>query len=1092
MRKNNTFLILLLLLALLAACGAGLLLDTAAQQTPVRVGEYHVQITEICAKNETVTADNDGRYRDYIELYNAGDDVELAGCVLTDGSASYRIESLFLPAGSYRAVFLGKETTGFALSASGGDSIQLRDGAGNILAQCKLQTLYADQAMVLENGVWKLTNQPSPGFPNTNDGIHAFTTGKPAEEPDIRLSEILLANRTSMPDEKGVFSDMVELHNESTDTVHLGGWYLTDRMDNRLRYRLPEITLGAGEYLLLYCDGENYISEDGNIHTNFALCPMDILCLTDPAGNYVTAEPVYSADDLSLAWTAEGYTLMASSLGHPNTEEGCFAARDARLNKESCLVISEVVTRDSAVPVNGKLTGAVEILNRSGEKVSTEGWYLSDGGDPYALPLPEMTLAAGGRLLVEVSREESGFALSAEDTVYLLGPDHRFGAVVACEGISAGLSIGLSEDAQEQTYALAEVSAGFPNTAAGVDAFRAAPAGLQLSEAMSANGSYLPGPYGETHDWVELYNGGKTDIDLSAYCLTDSDNLKKFPLGAKTLGAGGYLVLILSESGKNLPAGFEHIPMNLSAEGETLYLTRDGLIEDFLILPALEGDTAYGRCAGEGRTAQLEKPTPGEPNAAEARISRTPAALMAQGSYDGVTSLSIGFAGEGEIFYTTDCSEPDRSSTPYTGPVEITETTVFRVCAYEAGCTRSGILDLTYLLNEGDNLDTVTVVTDPVNLWGNIGGIYAAGPGASGSYPYFGANYWRDMEVPATVTLLTKEGTEEFSEGCGLKIFGGYSRAQKKKSFACMFRSKFGDSTLDYPLFGEAGLDSYQSFVLRAGGQDYYAAKFRDELITSLANEHLGIAVQQYRPVVLYLNGEYWGIYFIREKLTDQYVAGHWNVKPETVTLTVQEGREVPDYMALRSYVRSHDLREKEHYDYLASRIDLDSYIDHVIIQMWIENTDLGNVKFFRIGEGRWTWVLFDTDASMHNPMRNTIGTFLTKNQQHPHDQYARDFVNHLMVNEAFRERFLRRMAYQLSTVWNEAVVTARVDYFHDLLAGDIEKECARWDHKVSSWEENVQLLRDFAATRTGYFLDHVQEYFGLTGAEMRELGFEV
>ena len=127
MRKNNTFLILLLFLSLICACGAGLLMDTAAQQVPVSAGEYHVQITEICAKNETVTADNDGRYRDYIELFNAGDDVELAGCVLTDGSASYRFDSLFLPAGSYRVVFLGKETTGFALSASGEDSIQLAE-----------------------------------------------------------------------------------------------------------------------------------------------------------------------------------------------------------------------------------------------------------------------------------------------------------------------------------------------------------------------------------------------------------------------------------------------------------------------------------------------------------------------------------------------------------------------------------------------------------------------------------------------------------------------------------------------------------------------------------------------------------------------------------------------------------------------------------------------------------------------------------------------------------------------------------------------------------------------------------------------------
>ena len=87
---------------------------------------------------------------------------------------------------------------------------------------------------------------------------------------------------------------------------------------------------------------------------------------------------------------------------------------------------------------------------------------------------------------------------------------------------------------------------------------------------------------------------------------------------------------------------------------------------------------------------------------------------------------------------------------------------------------------------------------------------------------------------------------------------------------------------------------------------------------------------------------------------------------------------------------------------------------------------------------------------------------------------------------------FLRRMAYQLNTVWNEPVITERIDYFCDLLKNDIAKECARWDHKLTDWEKNVQILRTFAKTRTGYFLEDVQEYFGLTKAQMREYGFEV
>lgn len=1094
MRKSNTFLICLLLAALVLCFAAGLLLDPASQSAAQPAGVYHVQISEICAKNETIIADNDGKYRDYIELYNAGEDTDLTGCHLTDGSVSYSFDGLTLRKGEYRVLFLGKETTGFALSASGRDSIQLQDPAGNILAQAKLQSVTADQVMVCENGVWQLSSSPSPGFPNTSDGIHAFRTGTKAETLDIQVSEILIANRSSLPDENGVFSDVVELHNETSESISLSGWYLSDRVEQRFRFRLPDVSIPAGGYLLILCDGENYTAGNGTIHANFALTAKEELCLTDPAGNYLTVAAQYSADDLSLAWTESGYQLMQSSLGFPNTEDGCIAAQESRINTNSALVISEVLLSSSGVPVEGRLTDAVELLNRSSEPVSTAGWYLSDGGDPYAHPLPDRTLSAGERMVVTISRESTGFSLARDEAVYLLGPDYYFSPLVPCDGIPLGSSMSLAEGGDTLSYTLAGVSLGFPNTATGAKDFQAAAAsnGLQLSEAMSANGSYLPGPFANTTDWVELYNASGHAIDLSGYYLTDSENLQQHPLPEKTLGSGDYMVVLLSSDGKNLPEGYDYLPMNLSSDGDLLYLAKDGIIVDYLILPALAGDTAFGRPAGAGFTAQLATPTPGKANSTEARISQMPAALQAQGAYDDVTSLVIGFSGAGEIYYTTDCTEPDRNSKRYTEPIEITKTTVFRVCAYEAGCTRSEILDLTYLINEGDTLATVCLVTEPDNLWSDYTGIYSAGHGAASHYPYIGANYWKDIEKPATVSLFEENGIEGFSESCGLKIFGGFSRAQKKKSFACMFRNKFGESSLDYPLFGEEGLGSFQNFVLRAGGQDVYSSKFRDEMITSLASDYLDMPVQQYRPVVLYLNGEYWGIYFIREKLNDQYVAAHYNVDKDDVTLTSQEGRECLEYTELRRYALNHDLTEQEHYDYICQNIDVRTYMDHVIIQMWIENRDLGNVKFFKSTQMPWTWALFDTDVSMQDPSRNTIDAFLTKSHYHPHDQYARDFVNRLMPHPEFQDAFLRRVAYQLNTVWNEQVVTERIDYFYDLLKNDIEKECARWGSSVSEWERSIQVLRNFAAKRTSYFVEDIQQYFQLTDAQMRDYGFEV
>ena len=119
MFKNEKLLFWLLPLALLLCLGIGILADPNTWGTATPEGEYHVQITEICAKNESVIPDNDGKYRDYIELYNAGQTVDLTGCRLTDGSTrSKPFENFILEEGSYRVIFLSKETVGFGLSAS--------------------------------------------------------------------------------------------------------------------------------------------------------------------------------------------------------------------------------------------------------------------------------------------------------------------------------------------------------------------------------------------------------------------------------------------------------------------------------------------------------------------------------------------------------------------------------------------------------------------------------------------------------------------------------------------------------------------------------------------------------------------------------------------------------------------------------------------------------------------------------------------------------------------------------------------------------------------------------------------------------------
>ena len=1082
-----------LLPLVLAVClGVGILADPNTWSTTASSGEYHVQISEICTKNESIIPDNDGKYRDYIELYNAGEAVDLTGCRLTDGSTrSDSLQNLILEAGGYRVIFLGKDTTGFALAASGKDSIQLQSPTGSIITQVKLRAMEEDQVMVLKNGAYQLSNTPTPGFSNDQAGEKAYKTGEEKQDLSVTISEVMLENDAFLADEKGGYSDVVELHNPTSQPIHLGGWCLSDDVTNRFRFRLPEVTLAADSYLLIFCDGEGYTTESGIIHSSFGLAGDETLYLTDPTGAYCALKLTYTGKDTSYARTEEGYVVMSPSLGYPNDEEGCYAAIQARVDPDAPLVINEVLLSDAGVPYEGKLQDVVEIRNRSTEKVSTKGWYLSDGNDPYGCPLPEMTLSGGEFMIIPVSKATTGFGLAAGEMVYLISPDHSWSQPVSCVLPEEGKSIALV--AGTDGYEITAPSLGYDNGKAGQEAFVESQlqGNLRISEVMASNSSYLSGPYGNTTDWVELYNAGKETISLADYCLTDSSDLGKYTLPDKKLAPGSYIVILLSESGRRLKAGYGWLPFSISAAGDRLYLSKEGQVLDYVVIPELPSDTAWGRPKGHLVFAQLAEATPGSTNSAAAKVSAAPVASLPQGSYDGVDSITVTFRAKGDIYYTTDCTAPTKSDKKYTGPITLRKTTVLRVAAYEKGASRSQVLDLTYLINENDSLGAVCLVTDPDNLWDYDSGIYVKGPNASATSPYHGANFWKNVEKSASVSLFETDGSLGFSENCGLKIFGGYSRANGKKSLACMFRGTYGASSLDYALFGDAGINNFQSFVLRAGGQDAYTSKIRDEMITSLASEHLGLPVQRYRATVLYLNGEYWGIYFIREKLTDQYVAGNYGVYEEDVTLSNWSGSSCKPYRDLQNYAKDHDLSKQEHYDYVCSQINVDNYIDYIITQMWIANTDLGNVKFFKTTEMPWHWALFDTDLSFRRVSHASVSNIMNK-RIYIRDISSSTLVIRLMKNPEFKEKFLRRMAWQLENVWTEENVVNRVNEFQALLQPDMAKECKRWGGSVSNWENNLQSLRSFAAKRNSYFLEDVQDYFNLSKQKMQEYGFEV
>lgn len=1073
MKRTNQLLALIMAAVVLVLAWIALAGEKAADP---QAGGTALQITELCAKNDTLIACGSAT-ADYLELYNPGQAIDLSGYTLTCGSqAAQPFVGVTLAAGEYRAFFLTEEATGFTLSASGGEIISLLDANRNTVAQVKTLAMEADQVMLLENGSYRVCADASPGFSNDEAGLAAFRQGIREDDPRLVLSEVLISNQNALPDENGGFCDAVELYNAGSQAISLGDFWLSDDLSSRYAWQLPQRTLQPGEYAVIFCDGQDYFAENGAIHAGFSLNRGETLVLTDLWGRYQALPLGGSLEGQSLALADGAYVSMAPSLGHENTAEGALAMEAERILFDSPLVISEMLFAQSGVPYAGAQTDAVELYNRSGGPVSTAGWYLSDGGDPYAYPLPEMLLQSGEYLVIPCNQGATGFGLREGECLTLTNSLGLCAPPVDWMPSQSGASYYIEYSGQEMSASYGAVSLGFANSAQGAAQYQqsALPQGLHISELLSANSSYIKDSQGKPYDLLELYNASGETLSLTGYALTDNPaKPDKYPLPEISLAAGEYLVLVLS---KDQPAGLDYpvIPMTLSSQGGSLYLCQTGRIVDGVIFPQLPPDMAYGRPVGEAGFSCLLRPTLGKANSTGAELSEMPQAVTAQGCYDQVEYLDVVLSGPGPIYYTTNAQAPGENAKLYTGPIRITKTTVIRAQCREPGKQPSQVLDLTYLLNEGDQLSVVTLVADPDALLGG-GGIYYC--------------YWTNREIPATVSLFEAEGGG-FTVPCGLRMFGGYTRAYDKKSFACMFRDRYGAASLQYPLFGEDYLQEFQAMVLRTGGQDSTKGRIRDELITSLVSQYTDVPVQNYRPVTLYLNGKFWGVYFVREKVNENFVAAHYNARPEEVNLQYGNGTD-PEYKALIRYVNTHDMTQQEHYDYVAARIDIDEFIDFHAAQVWTGNVDMGNIKYFKLPGGKWTWVLYDTDLALTVANYDSVAEQFNPAGNGSSDLFSTELICGLLKNHQFREKFLRRLAWQQENIWNVPQLMERIDYLEATVRPDMERDIARWGESQSLWNAKLSYLRYVVENRSQHFYGYIRRYFNLTDSEMLAFGFQ-
>ncbi|MHB1313983.1 MAG: lamin tail domain-containing protein [Christensenellales bacterium] len=956
--------------------------------------------------------------------------------------------------------------------------------------------------------------------------LNSKTTSSP-NTAGVMINEVVSSNRYSMTSSDATTPDWVELYNYSDAPVNLEGFGLTDNTKETHQFKFPSVTIQAKGYLVVYCSGkEDTKNADGILRAGFKLSSEgETLALTGADNVTVQALDFPSIPaDVSYGVSGNGYLFYAvPTPGAINSGATSNTGEFAGGVIDSPLVINEYMASNSysVADSEGDRSGWVEIRNTGSEAVNLRGYGLSDSEDePRRWVFPDRELGAGEVLLVFLSGKnkvtESGefhasFSLGSGDTVLMLTEEHGKAVDrIKPEELNGSISEGRNAENQDEWYYYPVSTPGSGNTLKGFSALADAENALPdvyISEvkAIDRDGS----------DWIELYNGSDKSVDLTGYGLSDTnDDLYRFRFDGVTIDAGEYVVVeCVGPTGK---AGKLKASFALSVAGENIYLgDAAGRIVDHMNSGVQSGSISAGRATGSSKKLYFADSTKGSSNDSStfAAYAKTTGFSVPGGYVSSGSKVEL-YAGEGEtIYYTVNGSEPTQNSTKYTGPITIKETTPLRAKAYGDNKVPSAVVTETYIVGAPHALPVISLNMNPDDFNGETNGIYAKGPGydledGDGSdYAHTKANYWQDWERKTSFAFYEADGTKGVEFNAGIRIFGQFSREEDQKSFSIHLRGEYGLAEVTYPFFRDYDVTTFSSLVLRSSGQDWDVTKIKDAFIHQITKDTMDLDYMEYRPCVVYINGDYWGIYNIREKENESYVTNHYPEAQEGKVDLVKGDKNVQagsneEWIKLREYIRPKvpcwnggiDLiNNADVMAYIEERVDLKNFMDWIAIEVFSGNTDTGNIRHWRYEGGKWRHMLFDLDWAFQTNGYNTknfLEDFFNPNGHGSGDRFFSHMQMAVFYNNTWRKEFIELYAGHMKTTFKPERLHALIDAMAAEIRPEMARNIERWGRPVNmeKWEQNIEDLKTTVTKRWDAAKKEIKSLFDLSDARMNEL----
>lgn len=521
------------------------------------------------------------------------------------------------------------------------------------------------------------------------------------------------------------------------------------------------------------------------------------------------------------------------------------------------------------------------------------------------------------------------------------------------------------------------------------------------------------------------------------------------------------------------------------------------------------------------------------------------------GVYAEPFELELRTAKNHQIYYTLDGSKPTLKSTQYTEPIKISKEVMLAqpmISNYQTSPLRDAFsfepeevkkavtvtaasyiggnfgtpLSYTYILDEElfkSGLPVISLAMEPRDFFDEYGGIYV--PGAMYEEDYFRTgNYFqkgRKHEKEGSMEFFHEDGSINFRQNIGVRINGSFTRSMPQKSLRIYPRSDYGQSRIYSKIFEDLPYYQFNLLVLRSSGNDNDSTLMRDGLMHELIKDR-GLDVQGYKPSIVLLNGEYWGIHNIREKFDENYIDIKYNVKEQDLVMMsvytksgvhfemdVGTEKDSMHYEDMITFVQKEDMTNDEHIAYIETLMDMDNFLEYVAYQVYYANTDsfANNLTVWRKKggyvpnapkghDGRWRWIVFDLDWGMgygllgsnEDPIAHNMLRFVLS------DDNAVVLFKNLMENEGLQKRFAETMLTLLQSNFEPNHIHAKIDELAAVIRPEIPQSIARWENieSIEAWEENINVLHEFAEKRPDIIRSHLMSEFGLTKEQLEDI----